>query len=59
VAGLGNRFPDFVPPLEEEFKCPVRSLLSAAVSDGNLRAEARPLADQELDGLVGWMLHRD
>jgi len=59
VAGLGSRLADFVHPLEEEFKCPVRSLLSAAISTGNLHSEARPLADQELDGLVGWMLHRD
>jgi type IV pilus assembly protein PilM len=59
VAGLGNRLPEFVRPLEEEFKCTVRSLLSAAISDGTLRAEARPLADHELEGLVGWMLHRD
>jgi hypothetical protein len=59
VAGLGNRLPEFVRPLEDEFKCPVRSLLSAAVSDGNLRADARPLADRELEGLVGWMLHRN
>ncbi len=59
VAGLGNRLPEFVPPLEDEFKCPVRSLLSAAISDGTLKAEARPLADHELEGLVGWMLHRN
>lgn len=59
VAGLGNRLPEFVRPLEEEFKCPVQSLLSAAISDGTLRAEARPLADHELEGLVGWMLHRN
>jgi len=59
VAGLGNRLPEFIRPLEEEFKCPVRSLLGAAVSDGALRAEARPLADQELEGLVGWMVHRN
>ncbi|HTQ97762.1 MAG TPA: pilus assembly protein PilM [Candidatus Acidoferrum sp.] len=58
VAGLGNRLPEFVRPLEEEFKCSVRSLLSAAISDGNLRAEARPLADHELEGLVGWMLQQ-
>ena len=58
VAGLGSRLPEFVQPLEDEFKCSVRSLLSAAISDGNLRADARPLADRELDGLVGWMLHR-
>lgn len=59
VAGLGSRLADFVRPLEEEFKCPVRSLLSAAVSEGTVKADARPLADRELDGLVGWMLHRD
>jgi len=59
VAGLGNRLTDFVRPLEDEFKCPVRSLLGAAVSDGTVKADARPLADHQLDGLVGWMLHRD
>jgi type IV pilus assembly protein PilM len=59
VAGLGDRLPNFVGPLEAEFKCPVRSLLSAAVSEGTVKADARPLADRELDGLVGWMLHRD
>lgn len=59
LAGLGARMTEFVRPLEEEFKCPVRSLLSAAISDGSLKAEARPLADRELDGLVGWMLHRN
>ncbi len=59
VAGLGNRLPEFVRPLEDEFKCPVRSLLSAAISDGTLKAEARPLADHELEGLVGWMLYRN
>ena len=59
VAGLGNRLPQFVRPLEEEFKCQVRSLLGAAVSDGSLRADARPLAESELEGLVGWMLQRN
>jgi type IV pilus assembly protein PilM len=59
VAGLGNRLPNFVRPLEEEFKCPVRSLLNAAISDGALPRDARQLADRELEGLVGWMLHRN
>ena len=59
VAGLSGRLQEFVRPLEAEFKCPVRSLLNAAVSDGNLRADARPLADRDLEGLVGWMLHRN
>jgi type IV pilus assembly protein PilM len=59
VAGLAARLGEFVRPLENEFKCPVRSLLNAAISDGNLRADARPLADRDLEGLVGWMLHRN
>jgi type IV pilus assembly protein PilM len=59
VAGLGNRLPNFVRPLEDEFKCPVRSLLNGAVSDGTLPRDARQLADRELDGLVGWMMHRN
>jgi type IV pilus assembly protein PilM len=58
VAGLGPRLPQFVRPLEEEFHCEVHSLLHSAISDGRLPADARPLADRELEGLVGWMLHR-
>ena len=58
VAGLGARLPEFVRPLEEEFHCEAHSLLHGAVSDGRIPADARPLADRELEGLVGWMLHR-
>ena len=58
VAGLGARLSEFVRPLEEEFRCEVHSLLDTAVSDGRIPAEARPLADRDLDGLVGWMLQR-
>lgn len=58
VAGLGARLPEFVRPLEEEFHCEVRSLLHTAVSDGRIPADARALADRELEGLVGWMLLR-
>jgi hypothetical protein len=58
VAGLGSRLPEFVRPLEEEFHCEVHSLLHSAVSDGRIPADARALADRELEGLVGWMLHR-
>ena len=59
VAGLGDRLPEFVPHLENEFHCQVRSLLHSAVSDGRLNAESRPLADRELEGLVGWMLQKN
>src|SRR5215472_5543906 len=58
VAGLGSRTAEFVRPLEEEFNCQVHSLLHTAVSDGLVPADARPLADRELEGLVGWMLNR-
>ena len=58
VAGLGHRLPDFVGPLEDEFKCEVRSLLHSAVSEGRIPDDAQALADREADGLVGWMLHR-
>jgi type IV pilus assembly protein PilM len=58
VAGLGARLPEFIPPFEEEFHCEVRSLTQGAVSEGRIPSDARQLADRELDGLVGWMLHR-
>lgn len=59
VAGLQRRLPEFVRPLQDEFKCDVGSLLSSAISEGQLRGDVRPLADRELDGLVGWMMHRN
>ena len=58
VAGLGHRLPEFILPLEEEFKCEVGALLSVAISEGRLEGDARSLADRELEGLVGWMFHR-
>lgn len=59
IAGLGARLPEFVPPLEGEFHCEVRSLVHNAMSDGRIPADARPLAERELDGLIGWMMHRN
>jgi hypothetical protein len=58
IAGLGMRTSEFVRPLEEEFHCQVHSLLHTAVSEGRIPGDARPLADRELEGLVGWMLNR-
>lgn len=55
VSGLGRRLADFVGPLETELHCPVRSLGTSAFSQGRVRGDARPLAERELDGLVGWM----
>ncbi len=59
VAGLGARMPDFIRVLEDEFRCSVRSLFHAVVSEGRLPHDARPLADRETDGLIGWMMHRN
>jgi type IV pilus assembly protein PilM len=58
VAGLGPRLPEFIRALEQEFQCDVRSLNASAVSDGRVKEEARPLVDRELEGLIGWMMHR-
>jgi hypothetical protein len=58
VAGFGSRLAEFVRALEDEFRCEVRSLLHAAVSDERIKEDARPLADRELEGLIGWMLQR-
>jgi type IV pilus assembly protein PilM len=58
IAGLGTRLGEFGPPLEKEFHCSVRSLLQTALSEGSIKEDARQLADRDLEGLVGWMLHR-
>jgi type IV pilus assembly protein PilM len=56
VAGLGQRLPEFVKPLESEFHCEVRSLLHTAISEGRIPDDAKPLADRELEGLIGWLV---
>ncbi|HEX2661604.1 MAG TPA: hypothetical protein VHM93_02135 [Candidatus Acidoferrum sp.] len=58
VSGLGARMRDFVPALEEEFRCPVHSLLQSAIKSGRVPEPARGLADRELEGLLGWMWYR-
>ncbi len=59
VAGLGPRLNEFLRPLEEEFRCEVRSLLQTAMTEGRVPESVHELADRESDGLVGWMLHRN
>lgn len=59
VAGLGARLTEFVRPLEDEFHCEVRSLLHTALAEGIISDDAKPLADRDLEGLVGWMMHRN
>lgn len=57
IAGLGTRLAEFARPLEQEFHCPVSSLLRSAFSEGRIKEDVRQLADRDLEGLVGWMLH--
>jgi type IV pilus assembly protein PilM len=58
LAGLGNRTEEFREPLERELHCPVGSLLSAALTEGRVRTDDQPLADRDLDALIGWTLNR-
>ena len=59
IAGLGARLDEFARPLEQELHCDVKSLLNTAHSEGRIKDDARQLADRDLEGLVGWMLHRN
>jgi type IV pilus assembly protein PilM len=58
LTGLGSRLPEFVPPFQEEFHCEISSLLHSAVAGGRVHDDVRPLAERELEGLVGWAMHR-
>jgi type IV pilus assembly protein PilM len=58
VAGLGDRAEGFRSLLEQELHCPVVALLEAAVATGRVPADAQPLCDRQLEGLVGWRLNR-
>jgi hypothetical protein len=58
LAGLGERTEDFREPLERELRCPVGSLLSAALNEGRVRGDEKPLAERDLDALIGWTLNR-
>jgi type IV pilus assembly protein PilM len=58
LSGLGPRMEEFREPLERELRCPVTALLAAAARDGRMRNDEQPLADRDLDALVGWNLNR-
>jgi hypothetical protein len=38
--------------------CPVGSLLNAALTEGKVRHDEQPLAERDLDALIGWTLNR-
>jgi type IV pilus assembly protein PilM len=56
LAGLGERSSEFTDPLEKELGCPVSSLLASAAADGRIGSTLRPLAQNDLDPLIGWTL---
>lgn len=58
LAGLADRVADFREPFQQELKCPVESLLSAADHEGRIRSDERPLVDRGLEALIGWTLNR-
>ena len=58
LSGLGERMDEFRAPIEAELHCPVGSLLASAAIEGRITDDVRPLADRQLDPLVGWMLNQ-
>ena len=58
LGGLGGRLPQFVTALQGEFHCKVESPFESAIAEKRIPDDARPLVEQGLDGLVGWMMDR-
>ena len=59
LSGVGELFPKFAGPIENEFHCKVQPLLNTPSSGNRIAEDARRLAESHLDGLVGWMLSGD
>jgi type IV pilus assembly protein PilM len=57
LGGLGERLPEFVGLLEQEFHCKVEALLPPARSQGLIPESASQLIKLDLDSLAGWMVH--
>jgi type IV pilus assembly protein PilM len=58
LGGLGGRLQEFIHPIENEFHCSVGSLVGAAVADRRIPPDAQPLVQNDLEGLLGWMMSR-
>jgi type IV pilus assembly protein PilM len=58
LAGLGDRAEEFIPLLHQELHCPVGTLLKSAMDTGKIPADVSPLAQRQLEALVGWALNR-
>lgn len=58
LGGLGERLREFARPIENELHCTVSSLVGAAEGEGRIPADAQPLAERDMEGLLGWMMSR-
>jgi type IV pilus assembly protein PilM len=58
LAGFGERAEEFEQAIGAELQCPVSSLLRTAEAAGQISPDARPLAQQELECLLGWSMNR-
>jgi type IV pilus assembly protein PilM len=58
LGGLGGRLQQFIRPIESELHCTVSSLVGAAEIEGRIPPDAQPLAERDLEGLLGWMTSR-
>jgi hypothetical protein len=58
LGGLGSRLPEFAAALKDEFHCKVESPFESGIIEKRIPGEARPLVEQELEGLVGWIMNR-
>lgn len=58
LAGFGERTGEFQAAIHAELNCPVASLLRTAEANGKIPGDERPLAQHELDSLLGWSMNR-
>jgi hypothetical protein len=59
LSGIGKRFPEFVGPIEGEFRCNVQPLLRTSPPDGRIGEDAHPLAESGMEALLGWLSSRE
>jgi hypothetical protein len=59
LSGIGKRFPEFVGPIEGEFRCSVQPLLRASPFDGRIGEDTHLLAESGMEALLGWLSSRE
>jgi len=58
LSGVGERLDEFRDAIEAELRCPVGALVASAAIEGRIADDVSPLAERQLDPLVGWMLNQ-